>query len=176
MRMKCGEYSRCKTYSHPYTSNALPVNTQPRFFQHYHEHLPVLDIDLDPIATYSSSPLLFWIIVFTVSRNQSAYENRTADRSALVDLFVRTVFDGYSDPLPIMEALLIFSAWPLPLRRQPEDQRWLFNGIVMHKALQNGLHLIENVREYQPHGFTPTAITRIRHLRIWRCWCYSNSQ
>ncbi|KAF2166990.1 hypothetical protein M409DRAFT_54748 [Zasmidium cellare ATCC 36951] len=157
-------------------SSAALAYIQSSFFQLYHEHLPVLDTHIDPVATYFASPLLFWIVVFTVSRNVSAYETRTNDHSALYDLVTRAVFNGYGDPLPTLEALLILSAWPLPLRRQPEDQRWLYSGIAMQKALQNGLHRIESVREYQPQGFMPTAATKIRHARIWRCWCYSSSQ
>lgn len=74
-----------------------------------------------------------------------------------------------------MQSLLILSMWPLPVQRQSDDMRWIYNGMVMQMALQAGCHRVGYEHEYHAFSYSKSPSDERNHTRIWRCWCFVNA-
>jgi hypothetical protein len=149
--------------------------TTVRYFLYYHQQFPVIDSEIDPISTFHTSPVLFWSIVFTASRNLPSRNNLTNELCKSLPNLVSKLMVQRDDSLQTIQALLVLSMWPFPVRRQSDDLRWIYSGVAMQMAIQTGLHRVGYEHEYRPLTFRRSQTDSKKHTRIWRCWCFVNA-
>lgn len=79
------------------------------------------------------------------------------------------------DSVYTMQALLILTMWPPPVRRQSDDMRWTYSGMTLQMALQAGCHRVGYEHEYHALTYSESPSDERKHTQIWRCWCFVNS-
>lgn len=114
--------------------------TCPRsFFTDYHPRLPFLASKRLVLEECQTCPLLYWSIASIASQASPAHAQL---RTRLVWPIRRLAAEAsLSLPsLPIIQALVLLCAWPLPFAALLDDPCWTWIGIAIQKGLQMGLH------------------------------------
>ncbi|KAG9253905.1 putative C6 transcription factor [Emericellopsis atlantica] len=108
----------------------------------FHPFVPVL-AKRDPDECYAASPVLFWIIIFVVTRRHRRAGTSTNLFDALVEWLSKEIWTLPGSPLMGIEAvhaMLIICAWPLPTIRLVTDPSVVLSGAALNFCLSMGLH------------------------------------
>lgn len=146
-----------------------------RYYARYHQQLPVLDEQTEPTAIIDASPLLFWTICFTASRNLLPQQRYFPILCKKITGLLSNLMIVRHDSVYTMQALLILTMWPPPVRRQSDDMRWTYSGMTLQMALHAGCHRVGYEHEYHAFTYSESPSDKRKHTQIWRCWCFVNS-
>ncbi|KAF2665982.1 hypothetical protein BT63DRAFT_45829 [Microthyrium microscopicum] len=111
-----------------------------RYFNLFHQALPILDSTMSPNDVYENSTILFWIIVSVGSRG---YEQRPWLVNALAGPVTQLMLASLNSrikPLESIMGILVALAWPFPTANYFRDSGFIHCGALLHMALQCGLH------------------------------------
>ena len=118
------------------------------YFDHYHQFLPLLNPDWPPDQYYETSSLLFWTIICVSARrfdlDPDLLEKLTHHLMELVWSTVGDVPQNYH----MVKSLCILCTWPLPISRSSTDSTFILAGVMMHIALQVGLHRPSHAQDF----------------------------
>ncbi|KIW31468.1 uncharacterized protein PV07_03116 [Cladophialophora immunda] len=145
------------------------------FFMYYHDQLPMLEKDIDAPAVFDASPLLFWVIILTATRNLESHHTHFQSLCKKMPMLLGKLMSQRDDSVHTMQALLILSMWPLPVNRQSDDMRWVHSGMAMQMAMQAGFHRVGYEQEYHGLTYSKSSADERKHTRIWRAWCFVNA-
>ena len=110
------------------------------FFRNYHPLLPVVDPTTTPNLLYGKSLVLFWVVVSTGARKNSAYPNLITALSSRVSPLVLASLNTRTRPLEAIKSMLLLMEWPFPLSSYQYEPSFVLSGALIHMAMQNGLH------------------------------------
>ncbi|KAI1951851.1 hypothetical protein LOZ57_001263 [Ophidiomyces ophidiicola] len=119
-----------------------------RFFTFYHPFLPFLDRDKSPDDYASTFPLLFWTIISVGARR---YQSDALFLNALSGPVMRSVWSTIADvpqSYHIIKALALLCTWPFPTSSTSTDPTFMLCGIMMHIAMQIGLHRPSHAQDF----------------------------
>ncbi|KAF3929416.1 hypothetical protein ABW19_dt0210175 [Dactylella cylindrospora] len=111
------------------------------FFEFYHPFLPMLDPSTTPSTYYTSSQLLFWVVVSIASRRYPSGEPNLLIRlSRAVSKLVWSTLATVPHSKHVVKALILLSTWPFPTSSTLTDPTYMLSGLAVSVAIQMGLH------------------------------------
>jgi hypothetical protein len=153
-----------------FPANCSVALTCPRFFQHYHPILPILEPQYAYMDYYTYSPILFWTIVVTGSRRYRLDPTLLDALAPRVSRLAALATTRLSDYIATISALLILCVWPLPIEDASEDPSPVYSGIIMQLCLQNGLHMHSKRQDFS-HAFLIKDTTQEKSRACLWAWC-----
>lgn len=139
-----------------------------RFFRDYAQCLPILDPATSPNMYYSKSPFLFWSIIRAASRSYS--KNPTllnALSRSIVEMALLSLIST-SSPIYTIKGLLILLYWPFPRDNDAMDPTFPLSGMLLHLAMQNGLHIPMSSHEFsKARILAPSEADMAKRSEIW---------
>ena len=138
-----------------------------QYFTSYHPFLPVLDPD-KPADHYAElSDLLFWSIIVVAARryddDPTLLTGLLAPFQSLLWSTVSSVTHNYHD----IRALCLICTWPLPTKSTSTDPTFMLSGLMMHMALQCGLHRPSHVKDFSRIRVELRAEDVLDRLKTW---------
>ncbi|EPS41909.1 hypothetical protein H072_4151 [Dactylellina haptotyla CBS 200.50] len=118
------------------------------YFEHYHPFLPMLDPSLTPSTYYSSSQLLFWVIISIGSRRYSGEPNLLIRLSRSVSKLVWSTLATVPHSKYVVKALILISTWPFPISSTLSDPTYMLSCLAVSVAIQMGLHRPSYGKDY----------------------------
>lgn len=118
------------------------------FFTVYHPFLQLLDPTKSPDDYYESSPLLFWIIVAVAARRYGADPTLLSSISGPVNRLLWATLADVPQNYLIVQAMCLLCTWPLPFSSTSSDPTFMLSGLMMHIALQIGLHRPSHAQDF----------------------------
>ncbi|KAL1974360.1 hypothetical protein VTN31DRAFT_4564 [Thermomyces dupontii] len=118
------------------------------FFTFYHPFLPFLDRDITPDEYYSTSPLLFWMIVSVGARRYQADVHLLNSLAGPVTRLVWSTLADIPQSYHVVKALCLLCTWPFPMSSTSTDPTFMLCGIMMQVAIQLGLHRPSHTRDF----------------------------
>lgn len=119
-----------------------------QYFEHYHPFLPVLDPDKPPDHFLELSELLFWTIIAVAARryadDHTLLMGIASPLQSLLWATIASVTHNYHD----VKALCLLCTWPLPTKSTSTDPTFMLSGLMMHIALQCGLHRPSHIKDF----------------------------
>lgn len=155
---------------HPTTEVMLTVKF-PRYFEQCSHFLPILSPYTTPNTYYSQSPFLFWSIINVACRS---YSRNPTLLTALPKSVVEMAFlSGLSAAPPwyTIQALLLVLTWAIPTHAIANDTRFPLSGMMLHIALQYGIHIPMLSHEF-PRNDLPSAPTETDMIRRSELWAH----
>ncbi|PYH93964.1 C6 zinc finger domain protein [Aspergillus ellipticus CBS 707.79] len=139
------------------------------FFHQYASFLPILDPRCTPNAVYAQSPFLFWAIIGVASRTYA--KNPTllmALARNVIEMAFLSVGSGNSAWHNIQGMLLVLT-WPFPKDVNVTDVMFPLSGMLLHIAMQNGLHIPMSSNEFVKRKRlpAPSEAEMIRRSELW---------
>lgn len=118
------------------------------FFTVYHPFLQLLDPTKAPDDYYESSTLLFWIIVAVAARRYGTDPNLLSSISGPVNRLLWTTLADVPQNYMVVQAMCLLCTWPLPFSSTSSDPTFMLSGLMMHIALQIGLHRPSHAQDF----------------------------
>jgi hypothetical protein len=118
------------------------------YFDCYHHYLPFLNPDRSAQQYLALSPLLFWTIVCTAARR---FQPDAPLLQKLIEPLSKLLWSTVADvpqDYHVVKALCLLCTWPLPTSRSSSDPTFMLAGLMMHIALQVGLHRPSHAQEF----------------------------
>lgn len=146
----------------------LTTGVDRRFFSHYSSHLPILEPSSSPNSFYDKCPFLFWAIVTIGSRRY------VRDPSVFPQLSRRVLKLGFESvaarrsPIQLIQALLLLSAWPLPVKYRAQDSMPTLTGLALQLALQIGLHVTGVGQDFAREQVQYLSTEQTNRATLWR--------
>jgi Fungal specific transcription factor domain. len=148
--------------------NSLSVINPSRFFQDYAQFLPILDPRTSPNTYYSKSPFLFWAVIRAASRSYP--KNPTllnALSRGIVEMGLLSL-TSTSSPIHTIKGLLILLDWPFPRENATMDVAFPLSGMLLHLAMQNGLHIPMSSHEFSKARIpAPSEADMTKRSELW---------
>ena len=122
----------------------VPSPKSHSFLEFYHPHVPIVNLDHIEIL----EPLILWTVILISSQHHPELSYiflRLKD--AHQRLLERAVFAN-EGTYGTVQALLLLSIWPLPVKKQIWDPSWRYCNLALAIAQQLGLHEPNSQREY----------------------------
>ncbi|KAL2868058.1 uncharacterized protein BJX67DRAFT_60109 [Aspergillus lucknowensis] len=141
------------------------------FYRQYAHFLPILDITSTPNQTYGRSPFLFWAVIGVASR--TCAKNPTiflALTKHITQLAFTAPLSGCG-PWTIVQGLLLVLSWPFPKDDGDVDIIFPLSGLLLHVAMQYGMHNPLSAHEFYKTKLPPPSDTDI--LRRSELWAYT---
>ncbi|GLA38218.1 hypothetical protein AnigIFM63309_005224 [Aspergillus niger] len=139
------------------------------FFQQYAPFLPILDPETTPNVYYTHSPFLFWSIVGIASRTYSKNPTLlTALARNINEMALLSIISG-SSAWHCIQGLLLVLTWPFPKDATMADVTFPLSGMLLHIAMQNGLHIPMSSHEFSKRKRlpAPSEAEMIRRSELW---------
>lgn len=137
------------------------------YFEFYHPFVPLLDPSRSPEYYFECSELLFWAIISVGARR---YEDDPTLLTGLASPFNKLIWATIAE-VPqnyhVVKALCLICTWPLPTKTSSKDPTFILAGIMMHIALQTGLHRPSHVQEYSRVKIEPIEDEIKDRLKTW---------
>ncbi|KAJ5937586.1 hypothetical protein N7454_003928 [Penicillium verhagenii] len=137
------------------------------YFRHYSQFLPILDPHTSPNAYYSQSPFLFWAVIGVSCR---VYPKNPTLLMALARSIIEMAFMSALSSSPAwhtIQAFLLIIQWPFPKGDHP-DVSFTIAGMMLHIALQNGLHIPMSSHEFSRRKMpVPSEADLLRRSELW---------
>ncbi|KAJ5641341.1 hypothetical protein N7490_005341 [Penicillium lividum] len=158
----------------PRTLNGIELTSQEiddlfqLFFRHYAQFLPILDPHTRPNAYYAQSPFLFWAIIGVSCR---VYPQNPTLLMALARSITEMALLSALSSSPAwhtVQAFLVILQWPFPKGGHP-DVNFTMGGMMLHIAMQNGLHIPMSSHEFshRPRMPVPSEADLVRRSELW---------
>jgi hypothetical protein len=138
-----------------------------RYFRQFSPLLPVLDAKIHPDSYYRSSSFLFWVIVATGARR---YSKDPTLCTGVATRVAKTMFQCLSAPTPTIQAIqaiMLLSSWPLPKRKSSYKNSFALSGILVHMAMQIGLHNASLSQDYEKVTIQLSDVEIRRREELW---------
>ena len=122
------------------------------FSDHFHPHLPVLNLTMSIGAMQKCSSLLFKTVIVIVCQRFPAMQRTEHDFQLLSDVYEQLLNQSIlSGPLSLhtIQAVLLICSWPLPPSHQLAEPSWLYCGVAMNAASYLNLGRSANKPLYQ---------------------------
>ncbi|GLA64918.1 hypothetical protein AtubIFM56815_008065 [Aspergillus tubingensis] len=139
------------------------------FFHQYASFLPILDPKTTPNVYYMQSPFLFWTIVGIASRTYSKNPTLlTALARTVNEMAFLSIVSG-SSAWHSIQGLLLVLTWPFPKDANMADLTFPLSGMLLHIAMQNGLHIPMSSHEFSKRKRlpAPSEAEMIRRSELW---------
>ncbi|RAL15005.1 Zn(II)2Cys6 transcription factor [Aspergillus homomorphus CBS 101889] len=141
------------------------------FFRDYAHFLPILDPQTTPNAYHDQSSFLFWAIVGVASRTYN--ENPTllmALSPNIIEMALLSITFTAS-AWHTIQGLLLVLTWPFPKETKKTDAMFPLSGMLLHIAMQNGLHIPLSSHEFARRKMAaPLEADMDRRSELWaRC-------
>lgn len=139
------------------------------FFQQYAPFLPILNPETTPNVYYTQSPFLFWSIVGIASRTYSKNPTLlTALARNINEMALLSIVSG-SSAWHCIQGLLLVLTWPFPKDATMADVTFPLSGMLLHIAMQNGLHIPMSSHEFSKRKRlpAPSEAEMIRRSELW---------
>ncbi|KAJ5217961.1 uncharacterized protein N7498_000060 [Penicillium cinerascens] len=157
----------------PRTLNGIQVSGEEAddlfqlFFRYYAQFLPILDPQTRPNTYYEQSPFLFWAIIGVACR---AYSRNPTLLMALARSIIEMALLStlsVSPPSHTIQGILLLLTWPFPKGDHP-DVTFPMGGILLHIAMQNGLHIPMSSHEFSRVKIAaPSEPDLLRRSELW---------
>nr|ANF07292.1 C6 transcription factor 2 [Paecilomyces fulvus] len=138
------------------------------FFQDYAQFLPILDPRTSPNTYYSKSPFLFWAVIRAASRSYP--KNPTllnALSRGIVEMGLLSL-TSTSSPIHTIKGLLLLLNWPFPRENATMDVAFPLSGMLLHLAMQNGLHIPMSSHEFSKARIpAPSESDMTKRSELW---------
>ncbi|KAK6503853.1 hypothetical protein TWF481_008858 [Arthrobotrys musiformis] len=148
------------------------------YFDHYHPFLPMLDPATSPSSYYSSSQLLFWVVISIASRRYPSGEPNLLMRlSRAVSKLVWSTLATVPHNKFVVKALILISTWPFPTSSTLNDPTYMLSCLAVSVAIQMGLHRPAYTKDYTKFANKAKAdsIEICDRTTTWAC-CNISSQ
>lgn len=119
-----------------------------RFFTFYHPFLPFLDPEKSPDEYHQRSPLLFWAVLYVAARHYSAEPALFTALCGPVNRLMWATFAEVPQNYHVVKALILLCSWPFPTTSTSSDQSFIMCGVMMHIAIQIGLHRPNHAQDF----------------------------
>ena len=136
----------CTRYLSLFTLSADLLIQLERYFNYYHQFLPILDPLRPPEYFYTSNQLRFWVIICVAARR---------DDPALLESLAEPVSEllwktlaGVPQNYIVVKALCLLCTWPLPIGSTSTDPTFMLAGLMMQIAMQIGLHRPSHTQDF----------------------------
>ncbi|KAL2815041.1 hypothetical protein BDW59DRAFT_177773 [Aspergillus cavernicola] len=137
------------------------------FFRHYAPFLPILDPQTRPNTYYAQSPLLFWSVIGVSCR---MYPQNPTLLTALAQSIIQMALLSVASASPAwhtIQAFLLLLTWALPKEGRP-DVTFPMSGMMLHIAMQNGLHIPVSSNEFSSVKISPPSeAVMVRRAELW---------
>lgn len=157
-------------YAPSYTYHVRPnfVANNPRFFDHYAPFLPIVDPKPSPDTFHVQSPFLFWAIVGVACRTYPRNPTLLSALSRSINELALLAIATTSAPWHTIQGLLINLTWPFPKESGKPDVTFPLCGMLLHIAMQNGLHIPMSSHEFSKVKVpAPSEADMIRRSELW---------
>lgn len=138
------------------------------FFQDYAPFMPILDPQMSPNAYYSQSPFLFWAVIGVACRSYP--RNPTllnALSRSIIEMALLSIASTTST-LHSIQGLLLILTWPFPREMNKMDVVFPLSGLLLHMAMQNGLHIPMLSHEFSKVRIpAPSEADMTRRSELW---------
>ncbi|KAJ5430125.1 hypothetical protein N7491_007141 [Penicillium cf. griseofulvum] len=118
------------------------------FFTYYHPFLPFLDRNHSPEDYYSSSSLLFWIIISVGARRYQGDSNLLNSLAGPVTRLVWSTLADIPQSYHVVKALALLCSWPFPTSSTSTDPTFMLCGMMVQVAMQLGLHRPSHTQDF----------------------------
>ncbi|KAF2014952.1 hypothetical protein BU24DRAFT_225515 [Aaosphaeria arxii CBS 175.79] len=137
------------------------------FFSQYHQLLPILDPSLSANEHYELSPFLFWAIVVTGSRRYNEDPHVLDKISHLITPLAFSSIALRSEPIPVIQGLLILCTWRLPTNSMYKDTTHVLCGAAVHLATQIGLHVAGVGQDFARMPLKKDQEQKMLRFKLW---------
>ena len=137
-----------------------------RYFQAFHQYLPILDKEVSPNEYHRQSEILFWSIIVTACRNFSA---EPALLSSIGKQFLALALMSLRDvTIPTIKSFLIVLTWPLPRSAAcGSDVTYAISGSLIHMAMEIGLHIPTSAQDFSRVKINLTKAEIAKRAELW---------
>ncbi|KAJ5163216.1 uncharacterized protein N7500_005046 [Penicillium coprophilum] len=118
------------------------------FFTYYHPFLPFLDRNQSPEDYYSSSSLLFWIVISVGARRYQGDSNLLNSLAGPVTRLVWSTLADIPQSYHVVKALALLCSWPFPTSSTSTDPTFMLCGMMVQVAMQLGLHRPSHTQDF----------------------------
>lgn len=119
-----------------------------RFFKFYHPFLPLLDPSKTTDQYYETSQLLFWVVILIASRRSSSELTLLTSLGPAVTKLIWSTLGDSTQFYHLVKALCLICTWPLPVSSTSADPTFMLSGVMMHVAMQIGLHRPSHAQDF----------------------------
>ncbi|EYE90290.1 Zn(II)2Cys6 transcription factor [Aspergillus ruber CBS 135680] len=140
------------------------------FFTQYAQFLPILDPRTTPNAYYAQSSFLFWAIIGVACRTYPRNPTLVTALSRSVTNMVLLSASSTSAPWHTIQALFLVLTWPFPKDMTRPDLTFPMSGMLLHIAMQNGLHIPMSSHEFS--NVKIPALSEVDMTRRSELWAH----
>ena len=137
------------------------------FFQNHAPLLPIIDTGTTPNSAYATSPVLFWTIVAIGSRKYAEDPTLLGRLTPHVPHLALSSLTSYSNPLQLIQALVLLCNWPMPISTSYKDISHVLSGAAIHLAMQLGLHIFGVGQDFARVKLNPNKEIRALRAKLW---------
>ncbi|KAI9706882.1 MAG: hypothetical protein M1820_004661 [Bogoriella megaspora] len=137
------------------------------YFKEYHFMLPIIAPSVTPNTFYQYAPFLFWVVVSIGSRRYSRQPTLTQALTVPVTQLALQSTLNRSKPINRLKGLLLLLNWPFPSGSFYSDPSFLFGGILLHLAMQCGLHAPNPSQDFSKAYFKLPEQEPLRNAEMW---------
>lgn len=129
--------------------------------------IPIYDPGIPPNEYYTSSPLLFWMIIVTGSRRYRKDPMLLESLRPHIYNLCFFAIQSHAPPIPTIKALLLLCLWPLPVNSIFKDINPILGGAAMHLGVLAGLHVSGAGHEFLEDRIFPDPAEREARAKLW---------
>ncbi|KAI9801904.1 MAG: hypothetical protein M1833_002218 [Piccolia ochrophora] len=118
------------------------------FFSYYHPILPLLDPSKPPEFYYNTSQFLFWTVISVAARRSSTEPSLLTSLQTAMPRLMWFTLGEVPQSYHIVKALCLLCTWPLPISSTSADPTFMLSGLMMHIAMQIGLHRPSHAQDF----------------------------
>jgi Fungal specific transcription factor domain len=137
-----------------------------RYFQEFHQFLPILERDFPPNEYYRRSKFLFWAIIVTACRNFP--KDPTLLDSIGEKVLNLSLMSMRQATLPTIKGFLLLLTWPMPKRTVGgAEVTYAMSGSLIHMAMQIGLHIPTSSQDFSRVKVDLTEVEIAKRAELW---------
>ncbi|KAH8690603.1 putative C6 transcription factor [Talaromyces proteolyticus] len=136
------------------------------FFRDFAPFLSILDPTTSPNSYYAQSSLLFWTVLVVSSRSYSKNPTLFAALTQPVTDLILLSMSSNASPVAKIQSLILMLTWPFP----KVEVLFPLSGMMLHFAMQNGLHIPVASHEFARNhekSKHKTSVDTQRRTELW---------
>lgn len=139
------------------------------YFSFYHPIFPILLVPASADDLFETSSLLFWVIVITAVRNDSADFTLLQGLVPAVKKLLWSTIAVVPHTLSSLQAMAILCMWTFPASSMPNDTTLILAGALKSAATHVGLHRPDVLTHYSRIQYTLAREKLLGAVKIWCC-------
>lgn len=156
-------YLACKPFY--FLELKLSTHISQRYFQDFHQHLPILEQKNSPDIVYERSLLLFWAIIAVSCRT---YAKDPTLLDSLGERVLNLCLLSLRTPtVSNIKGLLLVLTWPLSKTAGNHDMAYAISGSILHMAIQIGLHIPTSSQDFSRVKVNLTEAQIVKRAELW---------